>query len=75
MVPSLAIPKAILKISIVEGLKCIPKKPMIPAVIKRGIRHGIFDKTIIPIDLNKARPISKISTIAIIKLTNKCLNK
>ena len=40
MVWSEAIPKAILKIRMVEGFRLMPKYPMIPAVIKSGIKLG-----------------------------------
>ena len=40
-------PKAILKIKIVVGLNRISKKPIIPAVITNGIKHGNFDSKIL----------------------------
>jgi hypothetical protein len=42
MVSSTEIPKAMLKTKMVEGFRGIPKKPIIPAVIRRGVEFGIM---------------------------------
>ena len=68
-------PKAILKIKIVVGLNRIPKKPIMPAVITNGIKHGNFDSKIILTDLNKAIPTMAIKIISINKLSNKFLSR
>lgn len=75
MVPSELIPKAILKIKMVEGLKRMSKKPIIPAVITRGIKHGNLDRIIIRTERNKAIPTIAIKIISINKLSNKFDNK
>ena len=75
MVPSDEIPKAILKIKIVDGLNRIPKNPMIPAVIANGIKQGSFDNMIIRNERNNAIPTIVISKISISKLYSKFSNR
>src|ERR1700752_1147071 len=70
-VPSEAIPKAMLKIKMVDGLKRMSKKPITPAVITKGIKHGNLDSKMIRIDLNKAIPTMAIKIISMIKLSYK----
>ena len=41
--PSDEMPNAMLKIRIVEGLKRMSRKPITPAVIIRGMRHGSLE--------------------------------
>jgi hypothetical protein len=57
MVPSDEIPKAILKIRIVEGFSGI-EYPMIPAVISNGIKLEM-ETVIMRNDMNKANMIVK----------------
>ena len=67
IVSSTDIPKAILKINIVEGFKGIPVKPITPAVIINGSKFGINEIRIILNDLNKKaikRAISKIARLS-----------
>ena len=71
MVPSDEIPKAMLKIRMVDGLKRMSKKPIMPAVITSGIRHGSFDKIMILTERNRAMPTMAIKIISITRLSNK----
>jgi hypothetical protein len=75
MVPSLDIPKAMEKIKMVLGLSAIPKWPINPAVISKGMRLGNVDMiTIFQLLNNKAikTQIKKIAeSVLSIKLTCK----
>ena len=75
MVPSDAIPNAMLKIKMVEGLKRIFKNPIIPAVITNGIRQGNLDKIMMLTERNRAIPTMAISIISIKRLSNKLRSK
>jgi hypothetical protein len=44
---------------------------MMPAVMTKGIKHGILDNTMILTDLNKIIPTNAINSISINKLSNK----
>ena len=64
-----------LKIKMVEGLKLIAKKPMIPAVITSGINTGNFDKTMIRTDLNNNNATSVSRMTSMVKLSYKFLSR
>ena len=49
----MAIPKATLNTSTVEGLSGTPTQPIMPAVITKGIKLGIKEQSKILADLNK----------------------
>ena len=53
MVTSIAIPRATLKMSTVDGFKRTPAHPIIPAVTTKGITFGMREQIKIRNDLNK----------------------
>ena len=53
MVTSIAIPRATLKISTVEGFSLTPVQPIIPAVTIKGMTLGMREQIKIRKDLNK----------------------
>ena len=64
MVPSEAIPNAMLNIRIVDGLRGMLKNPIIPAVISKGIRLGKMETAIILNDIKSKNMIMEIKNIA-----------
>src|ERR1035437_8222861 len=71
MALSTDMPKAILKTIIVEGLIGIFVKPIIAAVISKGIIFGTIDTKIILNEENNSAINKDIITIAMITLSNK----
>ena len=71
MVSSTDIPKAILKIKMVEGFIGIPKNPIRPAVVINGRRFGNKETSTILTEENKIDINDAISIIAKMRLVIK----
>ena len=72
MALSTEIPNATLKIIIVDGLIVIPRKPIIPAVMIKGIRLEMSDMIIIRAELNSMAIRAEIRIMARTRLMTRC---